>query len=111
MEGTATEAMRKAFKVEQGVGGSGKAAMILPACLFKRQDMAGTAIALVLHQLPSAAYDWLSRVHRGGLDALRDKAKPGRPPKIDLNLYGDISDMIDKQPAAWAYYQTCGPAG
>ena len=31
---------------------------------------------------------------------MRDQAKPGRPPKIDPNLYGDISDMIDKQPAA-----------
>ena len=28
------------------------------------------------------------------------RAKPGRPPKIDPNLCGDISGMIDKQPAA-----------
>ena len=62
--------------------------------------MAGTAIALVLFQPPSVACDWLARTRRGGLNALRDKSKPGRPPKIDPNLYGDISDMIDKQPAA-----------
>ena len=62
--------------------------------------MAGTAIALILFQPPSIVYDWLPRMHSGGLDALRDQAKPGRPPKIDPNLYGDISGMIDKQPAA-----------
>ena len=100
MEGTAAAAMRKALKAERGAGGSGKAVLILLACLFRRQEMAGTATALVLFQSPSTVYDWLARMHRGGLNALRDQAKPGRPPKIDSNLYGDISDMIDKQPAA-----------
>ena len=100
MEGTPTAAMRKALKAEREVGGSGKAVLILLACLFRRQDMAGTATALVLLQPPSAACDRLARMRRGGLDALRDQAKPGRPPKIDSNLCGDISDMIDKQLAA-----------
>ena len=93
------EDMRKAPKAERGAGGSGKAVSILLACLFRRQETASTAIALILRQSPNTVYDWLARMHRGGLDALRDKAKPGRP-KIDPNLYGDISCMIDKQPAA-----------
>ena len=88
MEGTSTGAMRKALKAERGAGGSGKAVLILLACLFRRQDMAGTAIALVLFQSPSTVYDWLARMHRGGLDALRDQAKPGRSPKIDPNCTG-----------------------
>ena len=100
MEGAPTEAMRKALKVERGAGGSGKAALVLLACLFRRQDMAGTAIALVLFQPPRAAYDWLARMRRDGLGALRDQAKPGRPPKIGPNLYGDTSSMIDGQLAA-----------
>ena len=83
-----------------GAGCSGRAAPMLLACRFRRQEMAGTAIALVLFQPPSTVYDWLARMRRGGLDALRDKAKPGRPPKTDPNLYGDISGMIDGQPAA-----------
>ena len=91
-------AMRKALKAERGAGGSGKAALMLLACLFRRQEMAGTATALVLFQSPSAACDRLARMHRGGLDALRDQAKPGRPPKIDPNLYGDISGH-DRQAA------------
>ena len=56
--------------------------MILLACLFRKQETAGTAIALILFQPPSTVYDWLARMHRGGLGALRDQAKPGRLPKI-----------------------------
>ena len=59
------EAMRKALKVEQGTGGSGKAVLILLAYLFWRQEMAGTAIAPVLHQSPSTVCDWLLRMYRG----------------------------------------------
>ncbi len=64
MEGTSAGAMRKALKAERGAGGSGKAVLILLACLFRRQDMAGTAIALVPFQPPSAACDWLARMPR-----------------------------------------------
>ena len=100
MEGTSAGAMRKAFKAERGTGGSGKAAPILLACLFRRRETTGTTIALVLFQPPGTACDWPAGTHRCGLDALRDQAKSDRPPKIDPNLYGDISGMIDKQPAA-----------
>ena len=72
---------------------------MLLACLFRKQEMAGTAIALVLFQPPSTAYDRLAGMHRGGLDALRDQVKPGCT-KIDPSLYGDISDMIGRQAAA-----------
>lgn len=61
--------------------------------------MADTAIVLILYQSPSLAYDWLSRMCWGGLDALRYKAKPGGSLKINPNLCGDIN-MIGKQPAA-----------
>ena len=75
MEGTPAEAIRRALKAERGAGGSGKAVLMLLACLFWRQDMAGTAIALILFQPPSAACDWPARMHRGGLDAL---PRPGQ---------------------------------
>ena len=90
----------KPSRWNSGPAACGKAAPVLPACPFGKQEMAGAAIALILFQPPSAASDWLSGTRRGGLDTPYGKAKPGRPPKIGPNLYGNVSDMMDGQPVA-----------
>ena len=56
-------------------------------------------IASRLNVNTSTVYNWLSRMHCNGLGARYDKAKPGRPRKIDSKLYNkSIAEAIDKQP-------------
>ena len=55
-------------------------------------------IASRLNVNTNTVYNWLSRMHRNGLGARYDKAKPGRPRKIDSKLYTSIAEAIDAQP-------------
>ena len=98
MDGTPTDDIRKALEAEQKSGGHAKAVLILLACLWRREGEAGGTIAQRLGGGTSTVYGWLSRMHRGGLDARYGKAKPDRPRKIDPKLHGRISDAIDGQP-------------
>ena len=98
MNGTPTDDIRKVLKAEQKSGGHAKAVLILLACLWRREGETGGTIAQRLGGSTSTVYGWLSRMHRGGLYARYDKAKPGRPRKIDPKLHGRVSDAINGQP-------------
>ena len=99
MEGTGTGDIRAALKAEQGRGGNAKAALILLACLWRREGWTGSDISSRLGRSSSAVYDWLSRMHRGGLDARYDRGRPGRHRKIDPGKRQSISEAIDRKPA------------
>ena len=94
MKGVPTEDIRTAYRKEKTV----KAVAILLACLARRNGGGGAAIAAMLHMPRSTIYDWLSRMHHGGLAARCDRPKSGRPRKIKANMYRAISRSIDAQP-------------
>lgn len=97
MHGTSTDDTRTALKREKGGKGL-KAALILLACLWRRSGRDGTWIADAMEQPRSTIYDWLTRMHRGGLDARHDLPIPGRPLKIKPEIHPEISSIIDGQP-------------
>ena len=94
MKGIPTEDIKTAYRKEKTV----KAVAILLACLARRNGGGGAAIAAMLHMPRSTIYDWLSRMHHGGLAARCDRPKSGRPRKIKTNMYRAISRSIDAQP-------------
>ena len=98
MEKTSTNDIKTTLKAERRRNRGSKAATILLACLWMRQGENGTVIASRLNVNTSTVYNWLSRMHRNGLDARYDKVKPGRPRKINSKLHKSIAEAIDKQP-------------
>ena len=111
MPGTPTDAIMRRYKEQRRLtngkrdtsGGvnrtNSKYVIILLACLQCREGMKPMKIAEMLFESPGTVSGWLSRMHKGGLDALYDMPKSGRPPKIDPNLNPHISEAIDKQPS------------
>ena len=111
MRGTPTEDIRQRYNEQQkhssgkrdvsnGVNRThAKYVVILLACLLCRDGMGPVDVAKTLSKPTATVSGWLYRMHKGGLEALYDKPKPGRPPKIDPNLHQNISESIDKQPA------------
>ena len=97
MGGTSTDDIRAALKKEKR-NKDLKAALVLLACLWRRNGRDGTWIADTMEQPRSTIYDWLTRMHRGGLDACHDLPIPGRPLKIKPEIHPEISKMIDGQP-------------
>ena len=99
MENTVgTDDIKATLNTEQEKNGQSKAVFILLACLWRRQGENGTRIASRLNVNTSTVYDWLSRMHRNGLDARYDKTKPGRPRKANSKLHKAVTDATDKQP-------------
>ena len=98
MKGTSTDEIRAAYKAEQKCDGCAKAVLILLACLHRRDGKTGSAIAALLGESSSTVYGWLSKMHSGGLEACYDKAKPGRPRKLDSKIHEKISKAIDDGP-------------
>jgi transposase len=111
MPGTSTEDIERRYKEQlklangkrDTTGGvnrtNSKYILILLACIQCRAGMKPMKIAEMLCESPGTMSGWLSRMHKGGLDALYDQPKSGRPPKIDPNLNPYISESIDKQPS------------
>ncbi|MCG8430939.1 MAG: IS630 family transposase [Candidatus Omnitrophica bacterium] len=95
MEGTPTRDIEAALKAECR---STKAAFVLLACLKRRDGMSGPAIAKDLKRPTNTVFDWLSKMHKHGLEARYDKPKSGRPRIIRPDKHKEISDMVDKQP-------------
>lgn len=98
MEGTPTRDIKAAIKAERRGGGNAKAVLVLLACLWRRDDRSGLAIARDLDQPTSTVYAWLSRMHRYGLGAKYDRPKPGRPRIINPDRHAEISGLVDGQP-------------
>ena len=94
MKDVPTEDIMTAYRKEKTV----KAAAILIVCLARRDGDGGAAIAAMLRMSRSTIYDWLSRMHHGGLVARYDRPKSGRPKKIKANMHRAISRTIDAQP-------------
>ena len=65
MEGTSTDDIEATLKKERYT----KTHLPLLACLARRDGGGGAAIAAMLRMPRSTIDDWLSRMHRGGLDA------------------------------------------
>ena len=111
MPGTPTEDIRRCYEKQRKLangnrdtsGGvnrtNSKYIIVLLACLLCRGGMPPMTIAKTLFESPGTVSGWLSRMHKGGLDALYDKPKSGRPSKIDPNLNPYISKAIGKQPS------------
>lgn len=51
-------------------------------------------LAKTLDINPRTIYRWLERFHYGGEDALRNKAKPGRPPKLDWMQMSWLAKLV-----------------
>ena len=121
MPGTPTEDIRRRYREQRKLangnrdtsGGvnrtNSKYIIVLLACLLCRGGMPPMKIAETLFESPGTVSGWLSRMHKGGLDALYDKPKSGRQSKIDPNLNPYISEAIDKQPSGMNMTPACGP--
>ena len=98
VDGTPADDIRKVLKAGQKGGGHSKAAPMPLACPWRREGEAGGTTAQRIDGSASAVCGWLSRMHRGGLGAGYDRAKPGRPRRIDPKLRGRAPDAVDWQP-------------
>ena len=98
MDGTPADDIRKVLKAGQKGGGHSKAAPMPLACPWRREGEAGGTTAQRIDGSASTVCGWLSRMHRGGLGAGYDRAKPGRPRRIDPKLRGRAPDAVDGQP-------------
>jgi transposase len=68
-------------------------------------------VAAGLGMTRAAVYAWLAKYREGGLEALRAKPVPGRPPKLQgqqlARLYGLV---VGNDPASCGWRLRCGPA-
>lgn len=69
------------------------------------------AIAEALGLARSTVFAWVAKYRDGGLDALRARPVPGRPPKLsDAQLQRLSALIVGNDPASWGSSLPCGPA-
>ena len=68
MEGISTDDIRATLSKEK-VANNLDAGLVMLACLWRRNGRDGTWIADMLQVSCGTIHDWLSTMHRGGLDA------------------------------------------
>ena len=66
-----------------------------------------TAVAETFGESPRTVQRWIRAFQRHGLDALREGARPGRPPLLDAQTWSSL--VIDVQGSPAAFGQREGP--
>ena len=70
----------------------------LLAALRRKQGWTVERIAESLEQPLMTVYGWLSRLDRRGIEALRDKKQPGRPPRLTLAQKRQLIKDLERGP-------------
>ena len=75
----------------------------LRAWELKQQGWQQQAIAAALGVTPGAVSQWLKRVAGGGIEALRNRLRPGPRPKLTLEQRAHIPELLARGAEAYGF--------
>jgi len=88
-------------------GGDGRAVRRAQVVRLLSQGLGATEIGKLLGISNSAVHKIRNAFRRDGLEALRDKPRPGRPSKADANYVACLKAAVSKSPRDFGYIFSC----
>lgn len=79
----------------------------LHGLLLVASGLSCTAVAETFGESPRTVQRWIRAFQRHGLDALREGARPGRPPLLNAQTWSSLVTDVQRSPAAFG--QKRGP--
>jgi transposase len=70
----------------------------LQAVILAQQGWAATLIAQSLGCSPRSVKNWVAQYNRGGVEALHERPRPGRPRRLDPEHYPRLKERLDAPP-------------
>ena len=87
------EKLVKAYKKEKDRSVADRMLLII---FIQRDEMSVTGAARRLNKARSWGVKWHRRYQEGGMDGLRDRPRPGRPPKVHKGVMKKVRRLIRK---------------
>lgn len=77
----------------------------LHAVLLAVQGFDCTKIAKLFGQDPTTIQRWIKKFNSGGIKALKERKKPGRPQRVPVKIWKQLRNDLNLEPALFGYEQ------
>jgi transposase len=92
-------------KLERAMHNDGRVEVVQRATAIRQLHLGATpqAVAEMFAVSASTIYHWWERWQAGGVEALSQQPRRGRPPKADAGYWATLDEVLDSDPKAHGY--------